>query len=767
MSASRMLAWSICGLCAAHGTRAQEPVPPNVVGVEYRGAPADSETLVAGIARIEMGKPLPEGEPDAAVARLLRTGRFWSVTARTEPRPGGVLVVFEMRARPTITEIRFEGNDKVGERKLRSFVPLKAGDLVDRFAVREGAAAITDHYHSLGYTEATVSTEDALLEQQGVLLYRIDEGARTRVTEITFLGSETFPRRELMKQIESRTSFWIFRSGAFDADRVESDARRLERYHRDEGFLDARVTHRVEPTEKPGDLRLLFEVHEGTRYRVERLLFTGQSAFAESDFRPLMQTTEGVFVRARLLEADANAIRGLYGENGYIYATVTPSRLFSDTPGWVVVTLDVREGDQYRVGRVVVRGNTRTKDKVVRRELNLYPPDDLWNTKSARDAEQSLRESRYFDAAQVYPVGDEPGVRDVVMDVREAERAGNFIFGVGVTSNSGLVGSVVLDLQNFDLNDVPRSFSEFFKFRSFYGAGQRVRIELEPGTDVNRLRLDFTEPYLFDRPLRGDVSTYLFTRGRDGYDEERIGTTLSLGRRFPRGPLAGWAGEVALRLEAIEVSDIDLLAARAIREDKGSSILTSLKVSLAIDRTDSRFLPTRGDRFRASYEQAGVLGGDHDFGRALTSYTWYTALGRDELDRPTVLQLHGELGAVFGDAPVFERFYAGGIGSIRGFQFRGVGPRQGLEDNNVGGDTLVLGGAEYSFPLYGESVRGHFFLDAGTVDSGLRATLGTGIRLTIDLLGPVPLEFNVGVPVVTRDDDEEQVFSFFIGTAFY
>jgi outer membrane protein insertion porin family len=172
-----------------------------------------------------------------------------------------------------------------------------------------------------------------------------------------------------------------------------------------------------------------------------------------------------------------------------------------------------------------------------------------------------------------------------------------------------------------------------------------------------------------------------------------------------------------------------------------------------------------------AYEQAGLLGGDHIFGKATVSYAWHKTLYTDVEDRKSVLTLRARGGAIIGDAPVFERFYAGGIGSLRGFEFRGVSPRDGLKDYRVGGNYMLLAGAEYSFPLYADVIRGVFFTDQGTVEedfeiTGWRASMGFGIRMQVDFFGPVPLEFDFAVPVLSESDDDEQVFSFFIGTVF-
>ena len=169
------------------------------------------------------------------------------------------------------------------------------------------------------------------------------------------------------------------------------------------------------------------------------------------------------------------------------------------------------------------------------------------------------------------------------------------------------------------------------------GDGQRLLFQAEPGTEVSRFRISFTEPYLLDRPLRLDTSAYLFQRGRDGYDEERLGFVVSLSKRFHGGLLDGWAIEGAARIEGIEINDVDPFAARDIREAKGTHFLTALKGALVRDTTDSRLLPTEGYRLSLSWEQVGALGGDHSFGKPAVGAAWYKTLSTDILDRKSVL----------------------------------------------------------------------------------------------------------------------------------
>ncbi len=759
--------WLTSWLIPVAALNGQDETDRTVAAVEFSGLDRTSKVFVEDLVRLHVGDRLDTQALDGAVTRLLKTGRFLSVTYDLDDREGGVGVTFKIRERTVVTSIRVEGNARFRRKQLLSDVKVEIGAPIDWFAVRDGRDAIETRYREAGYGDAVITFNRERLLETGELVYHIEEGPEVRIRKVRFEGNTVFGNRLLARQGATKRRRWIFRPGLFEEDRVESDVAALQNYYRDRGYLDARVGYRREAGKKPRDLIVVFTIAEGTRYDIENIRYRGSTVFSTEELKAMMVSQVGETVRRKQIDADARTIQSRYWELGYIDVSVRPIRVFSDRPGLVQITIEIEEGEQYRVGRVVVRGNARTKDKVVRRALNLYPPDDLFDLNEAKEAEKRLLETRIFSAARVIPVGDRPGVRDVVIDVQEAEKSGDFVFGVGVTSNSGLVGTVVLDLQNFDLFDTPRSWSEFWRFRSFFGAGQRLRIELNPGTQVNRFRIDFTEPFLFDKPLRFDTSFYFFNRGRDGYDERRVGANVSVGKRFERGRLRGWTGELAFRAESVRIDSINIFASDELRDDEGSNILTSLKGTLVRDRTDSRFLPTTGDRLRVSYEQFGILGGDFSFARLRGRYTKYKTLRTDLLDRKSVLQLWSELGVIAGNAPVFERFYAGGTGSIRGFEFRGVGERDGLDDTNIGGDFLVLMGAEYSYPLFGENVRGHFFLDTGTVGSGTyRAAIGMGIRLNLNVLGPLPLEFNLAAPIASDSDDEEQVFSFVIGRIF-
>jgi len=766
-SGVRVVVVAMVLLQVANTTIAQES-GATVSDVRFEGATA-SEDYLLGIVRTRVGDSFDREAVDQDAVRLLQTGKFLTAVADVTLADAGVIVTFKVQHRPVVESVAFQGNDAISASDLTTRVPTKVGDPIDTFALREGRDNILFQYRSKGYGYASVVVDEATATQTGRIVYRIEEGPKVRVQRILFEGSTVFDVKTLTKQIHTNTALWVFRTGSFDPDQVSDDAAAIQNFYRREGYLDARASYRVDPGEKPGDIVVVFTIAEGDQYNIESISIQGNNVLTADEIVSLMLSKEGRIFKQDRIDKDVRTIRDTYGQRGYIYAGARATRVFSSTPGFVAVSISISEGDKIQVGRIDIRGNALTRDKVIRRALNLFP-GDTFNLAETKAAEKRLTQTRLFDRATVSPTGDQAGVRDIIIDIAENEGTTNVGFTFGVTSDSGLIGSILLEFNNFDIFDPPRSFSEFVKLRAFRGGGQRLRLELQPGTELSRFRADFTEPYLFDQPLRFDLGAYLFQRNREAFDEQRIGTNVAFGKRLKNGITAreyfkDWYGEVSFRVEQISLDGINVFADRSVRDADGESLLVSTRLSLVRDHTDSRYQPTSGDRLSMSYEQ---FVGDFNFGKLRARYARHQTIYTDAQNRKSVLSLRTSVGAIAGVAPVFEKFYAGGIGSIRGFDFRGVGPRGGLESDPIGGDFLLTASAEYSFPIAGDKLRGAFFTDMGTVEDDFgvtawRASVGLGIRMVVDIFGPVPIELDFASPISKDGDDDTRIFSFFIG----
>lgn len=754
------------------GVPPQPPLDPTgraIDRIEFEGLRTVDPATLVGVVRIAPGDLWDRQEIARACARLAETGKFeGSPYGEPRRREGLLVLTFVVRERPFISEIDFIGNEKFKAGDLLDHIQIGVGSPISEFLVDQARQDIERKYKEAGYAHVQVGVDPAILQAESRVLFRISEGPRVKVRHIVFEGHGAFSARKLNAQIETNKYIWLFRTGAFDEETAERDAAAIRKFYVDHGYLNARVGYHAE-IEDESDLTLIFQIDEGLLHLIKSITLQGNTVFDNEQLLASMRSAVGDPIDAETLTEDRRRILADYGRIGFIYAQVATTHVFDDEDGFVNLTVSTTEREEYRFGRIEVRGNRFTRDHVVRRELRFFP-EELFDTEAVKRAEQRLVETRLFTEATITPQGDRPGVRDALVEVMEAETS-SILFGIGVTTNSGVVGSISIEQRNFDLFDWPRSATEFFKGRSFRGRGQSMRLQIEPGTELTRGLIEFREPYLFDKEIGFNISAYVFQRGRDAYDEQRIGFNTSLDRRFREGILKNWAGEVAFRFENVRVSGVEPFTAADVEDAKGSNWITSVKGTLVRDTTNSRWLPSDGNRFKLSWEQAGALGGDYDFGKLLAQYDHYFTVKTDSFDRKHIIQVAATMGNIFGDAPVFERFYAGGIGSIRGFGFRGVSPRDGLRRDRIGGDFMLLTNAQYSFPVAGKTVRGVTFLDMGTVEDefGLttwRASVGVGARIYIKYFGPIPLSFDFAFPLASDRDDVEEVFSFAFGTTF-
>jgi len=358
-------------------------------------------------------------------------------------------------------------------------------------------------------------------------------------------------------------------------------------------------------------------------------------------------------------------------------------------------------------------------------------------------------------------------VRDLLVEVVEA-RTATFNVGAGVNSNGGVGANITYEQRNFDIGDFPDRWGDVISDRAFIGAGQTFRATLEPGTENTNASVRFYEPYLFDQPYSFSAEAYYRDRDRRDYDETRAGGRLGFGKRFNYV----YSTQLTLRGEDVEIHDIEdpIVRAPEIVDAEGHSTLTSVGLSLRRDTTNRGMLPARGTSSQIAWESFGALGGEFQFQKITASVNAYHALGEDLLERKTILGMHLDAGYIYNDAPFFERYYAGGIGSVRGWRFRGISPRSGLAEDPVGGNFSITGSLELGFPLAGDTLRGVVFADAGTVEEDfeintVRTSIGAGIRLIVPLLGPAPIAIDFAWPLNKDDEDDTQVISFSFGIA--
>lgn len=746
-------------LAATAGTIFSQNATDKVIKVVVQGNQRLSENAVLAEVQTRVGETYDEATLQADQKRLLESGRFETVTATRTNTPEGIIVTFIVTERPVVESVEFRGNKAFPNKTLNALLPVHAGEGLNTHAVESGRQAILNKYLSSGYADAKVTIDEEALKERRVV-YQITEGPRVRVSGVSFEGNHFFHGFKLRQSIGTSARFWPFVAGNLDREQVDRDVHTLRNLYVAEGFLDAKVDRVLKFAPNGKTVKVIFVVEEGTRYRVSEVRFEGNDVFQSQELARRLKLQPGSFITSEALRGDVKKVTDSYGELGYIDAQVTAEKLYKEAPGLVDVAFRIREDGKYNVGKVEIVGNNITQSRVIRRNLGFYPQQPV-NTVAISESERRLQELGLFKDVKIRPVGEQEGVRDIMVQVTETQTA-QFMVGASVSTNNGVLGNISLTQRNFDFMRWPKGMSDPGAWK---GAGQTLTIAAEPGTELMRFHIDWTEPAVFDLPYRLSNRVFFFTRGRETYDETRYGDVASIGHWFKNR----WYGEMAARVEGVDINDLDDDAPPEVIEDEGTHGLVGLKGTLVRDRTDSRWNPSRGDRLELSYEQ---VVGSYNFGRIGGEYSIYKTLYTDVFDRKHVLSGRAAIGNIVGgEAPVFEKFYGGGHGSIRGFEYRGVSPRSRGTDEPIGGDFMLLAGTEYTFPLIGKNLRGAVFLDTGTVEEDAkittyRAAAGMGLRWIIPMFGQVPMNLDFAFPLAKDKQDDTEIFSFSLGVMF-
>ena len=690
---------------------------------------------------------------------------------------GKIRLTFVIGEKDIVRKIIFIGNRRYKAGKLRKKLDFKVGDYLDTIGAESGRRGLIEFYQKKGFPFVQI-TLDAEKLRKGEVIYAIDEGPRVKIRSMKFSGNRGIKTKSLKKVIKSKIRKWFILPSYYFEEKINEDVAKLQNAYYQRGFLDAGIRVEREFSADRSKVDITFVIDEGPVYTVESIALIGNVHFDEGTLRSALKLKQGQVYSERKADSDVKGLIKLYRENGFIDADVKHFRKFVPEagPNLVKVEFEVIEGQRFRIGRINITGNEQTHDKVVRRVLDEYDfqPGQWYNADIARgdgsgELEKKIREMVLTESTTITPTGEVPGQRDAQVSIIEGQ-TGNIMLGAGVSTDAGLLGQLIYEERNFNIRDWPGSFGEFITGKAFRGAGQRLRIALEPGTEVSQYSISFTEPYLRNKPISLDVVASSWERDRESYEEGRLKGYVGFEKRYKNN----WRRSIGFRLEEVDVGDLDTDAPQEIRDVKGGNVLAGINLGIGRDLTDDRFNPTKGYNFNISYEQ---VGGDHTFGILSGIYRRYKTIYEDLAERKTVLSTKLLGASVVGDAPPFEKFYGGGSGTygIRGFEYRGVSTR-GLQTNvarpkrkdPIGSDWIFLANAEVTVPLVSDNFAALFFVDSGAIDSGnYRAAVGTGIQILIpQWFGRVPMRFSIATPIMKDDEDDTEVFSFSVGRLF-
>ncbi len=753
-------------LCAALPASAQltgAPTGPIVkaISVEYVGAETISRERVLANLKTKVGDPYSERLAEEDVRALFGSGDVGNVRIFASPEGDGVRVTVLLQGRAVVNEVLIEGANAITPQRLRKELTFKVGDRLNEEQVERSRQAMLESYRDRNYGGVQITYKIDTDEKTGSsrVVYTVNEGAKQVVKRIDFVGNDSVLAKDLRKAMKTKVKNLLSlfnKSGRLVPSQLQEDRDAIRGVYQNRGYADVQVTD-VQAVPLQGDgVELIFTISEGPQYSVNKLALTGVYVTTPDELKSQLVMTDGSLYTPDGLNKDLKTIRDFYGTKGYIEANIIPE-ISPAGPGLVNVTYRIDEGAQSFINLINIQGNTRTKDKVIRRELAVNP-GEVYDTVLVDVSKQRLENLNYFSQVQTVPTDTMiPGRKDLNVIVEE-KRTGSFNFGAGFSTIDSLVGFAELQQTNFDL----------FGWPNFVGGGQRLRIRGQYGIQRADAVISFTEPWFLGQQL--SLGTELFYRQASFlstlYNQSNYGGAVQL--RKPFGQFV--AANLEYKLEGIDIYNVDYDSPPQIWTQAGLYTRSAVSAGLSFDSRDNLFLTRRGTYVNLTgFVAGGGLGGDvQDYGISLEG-SQHVLLPWD-----IIFLFRGQLAAVdtwggADDVPIFDRLWLGGANNLRGFQFREVGPN--VDGDYYGGNSLGYMTWELTFPIISR-VRFAVFTDWGYVNTGAwdfnssayNADYGFGVRLDLPI-GPIRIDY--GIPFVSDgNNDSSGQIQFNIGYQF-
>lgn len=682
-------------------------VPVRDIRVAVIGdVPVSAEQVLAQVGA-RVGQELDRAALSEDIRALQRAGVFSYAEVRVEPEGDGVALVYRVQGRPRIRTLRISGADYLGNKKVRTQMEIGSGDLVDNALLGLRAQKVRDAYRKDFFPDARLTwTLVPTVDEAGFVdvTIQVDEGRRAVVRRILFKGNRHARRKELLKAMTQKQSSWltwINNDGLYEPGHVLADREGIRKVLMDKGCLAATVSEPTFVYVGRKKIDITFVIQEGPVYSLSDWRIRGMKQFAVGEVVGGVVAATNSTAALATIQRSAQNIRDFYGARGYIKTVVEPRVTLDTNAATAAVTYDVAEGMLAYIQNIEIRGNAQTKDKVVRREINVLP-GEVYNEVRVRTSESRVRNLNYFSFVNTYPEATAVSNRfNLVFDLEE-QRTGQLMFGAGFSSIDNLIGYVELTQANFDLMGWPR----------FTGGGQRLRLRAQIGSKRTDLELSLIEPWFLNRRL--SLGLDLFRREAsyysDEYDQITTGGSLTLGKPFFAFNRINWI----YGLEDINIRDVEDTASDLIKQEEGGRLKSYGTMELIRDTRNHPFLPSRGFRGSAAATLAGgPFGGESDTYQFTLRASQYVPLWFDH-----VLNFRGWTSMIkeYGDServPLFDRLFVGGPRTVRAFKYRKVGPKDETEEP-IGGRSAATATVEYTLPVV-DKVRLAFFYDVGVV----------------------------------------------------
>lgn len=740
------------------GTLAQSPTAPDavkVLGVRVDGTVSADPGLVTANSGLIVGRELMGEDIQKAIKRIWSLNLFSNVEILIEREvPEGAFFVIKVEEYPRLDKVEINGAKKLKKKDIEETLNFYKGQVIRPARIQRAVKELKKQYKEKGYLLAEINTEilDTDDPMKKSLKLDIKEGKKVRIKKIIFEGNKAFKDKKLRKRLKKTKQKSLFRSGSFDKDLYQLDLDNLLSYYRNHGYRDIMVTSdSIAYTEDKKRMILTIYIDEGTQYYFGDVSFEGSTLFSEDELLSKIAFRPGdIFSEEKLTFTTTEGLGNLYYDRGYIYSRIEPL-LTPRSRDTLDISFYISEGNQFRVRKINIIGNTKTKEKVIRREFVLYPGETFDVSKLRR----SIREVtilNYFAniVPDIQPIDDDEVDLFIEVEEKPTDQANT---AVGYSERDGMIGSVGFAMPNL------------------FGNGQRFSLDWNFGRIYRSFSISFTEPWMFNTPTLGGISFFDLRRGGSyyGFDEKVTGASFRLGRRF-RWPDDYSRGDWIYRIERTLYSNFSETFSqsnpRNLEEDvpRYSSSLTTI---FTRDSRDNLEFPTQGSVNSYTVELAGnFLGGDDQYVKQVFNTEWYFPVSEK-----LVIYSLSKFGILYSltdkpqDVPYIDYFFMGGSGisfgeSLRGYEDRAVGPQTYLGGYAVGGKSLFKQTIELRLPIINNpTVFALGFMDAGntwlTVEESnlgdLKRSMGVGVRLYMPFIGLIGLDYGYGYDYIGSD----------------
>lgn len=718
--------------------------------------------------KLKPGDTLSSEKTSADVRAIYKMGHFQDVKVSLEESPKANTLVYMVVEKPVVREINFQGNKEISLEKLKEALEIRQNKVLSTRDLDRSIAKIKKLYGDEGYYLATV--EPVIEKRSGndqTVTFKINEGSKILIRNIRFDGNRAFSDRKLKGVIETKEKWfmsWLTGAGTYKEEVLKNDALLLADMYMNNGYLNVKVGEpTLKMTEAKDALEVFIGITEGDQFRVGELDFKGDLLEPVSVLRKKLKAEQGEIFSRAVMRTDITTLTDVYADKGYAFANVNPLSKVNAEKKIVDVTFDIEKGDLVHIEKINIAGNPKTRDKVIRREMRVVERE-LYSSAGMKRSKQNLMNTGFFEEANISTAkGSAANKLNVNVDVKE-KPTGTFSIGGGYSSLDGVVGQASIQQGNF------------------MGLGLKLNLSGSIGGSSQTYSVGITDPHFLDTKWTLGADIYRSERDYIDYTRRLTGGDIKAG--YPINDFVG-----TFFMYKYEIKDIlnptgayrTLHFADEENYPLGTTTTSSILGSITRNTTDYRLDPSTGMINALTVEYAG-LGGNNKFAKYVTDHTWFHPVYK-KLIFSTKITL-GHVQEVDGPVPIDEKFYLGGIYSLRGFKARTVSPTkmQLVKDINggqfeervyLGGDTEYFGNTELTFPLLAEAgVKGVIFFDYGNSfnysGGRLPSTLmsyGGGIRWSSPI-GPLRLEYGIPLNPRTGHDSKSGRFEFSIGSLF-